>query len=95
MSEQVRSVVDKREKRGTHCRPSKELVKTPKTVSEMSASEKRKRIAQKKVWSTSGKPRRVESARRRKTNDPTTKKMAMKKNGGKIAMKSKMYCHEE
>ena len=60
----------KREKRGTpYCRPSKRISKkTPKTVSEMSASEKRKRISQKKrLGQPAGKPRRVAAARRRKT----------------------------
>tara|TARA_X000001388_G_scaffold64292_1_gene50473 strand:- start:406 stop:687 length:282 start_codon:yes stop_codon:yes gene_type:complete len=60
----------KGEKRGTpYCRPSKRISKkTPKTVSEMSTSEKRKRIAQKKrLGQPAGKPRRVESAKRRKS----------------------------
>ena len=60
----------KGEKRGTpYCRPSKRISKkTPKTVSEMSTSEKRKRIAQKKrLGQPAGKPRRVQSARSRKT----------------------------
>ena len=60
----------KGEKRGTpYCRPSKRISKkTPKTVSEMSTSEKRKRISQKKrLGQPAGKPRRVQSAIRRKT----------------------------
>ena len=60
----------KGEKIGTpYCRPSKRISKkTPKTVSEMSASEKRKRIDQKKrLGQPAGKPRRVQSVRRRKT----------------------------
>ena len=60
----------KGEKRGTpYCRPSKRISKkTPKTVSEMSVSEKKKRIAQKKrLGQPAGKPRRVQSVRRRKT----------------------------
>ena len=60
----------KGEKRGTpYCRPSKRISKkTPKTSSEMSASEKRKRISQKKrLGQPAGKPRRVAAARRRKT----------------------------
>ena len=60
----------KGEKRGTpYCRPSKRISKkTPKTASEMTASEKRKRIAQKKrLGQPAGKPRRVQSLRRRKT----------------------------
>ena len=60
----------KGEKRGTpYCRPSKRISKkTPKTVSEMSTSEKRKRISQKKrLGQPAGKPRRVQSVRRRKT----------------------------
>ena len=59
----------KGEKRGTpYCRPSKRISKkTPKTVSEMSTSEKKKRIAQKKsLGQPAGKPRRVQSATRRK-----------------------------
>jgi hypothetical protein len=59
----------KGEKRGTpYCRPSKRISsKTPKTGSEMSASEKRKRISQKKrLGQPAGKPRRVQAARRRK-----------------------------
>ena len=51
-----------------YCRPSKRISsKTPKTGSEMSASEKRKRIAQKKrLGQPAGKPRRVQAAKRRK-----------------------------
>ena len=47
----------KGEKRGTpYCRPTKRISsKTPKTASEMSASEKRKRIAQKKRLGQTGK----------------------------------------
>jgi|TARA_R110002012_G_C11463468_1_gene593097 hypothetical protein len=59
----------KGEKRGTpYCRPSKRISsKTPKTGSEMSASEKRKRISQKKrLGQPAGKPRRVQAARRKK-----------------------------
>ena len=59
----------KGEKRGTpYCRPSKRVSsKTPKTGSEMTKSEKRKRIAQKiRLGQTAGKPRRVQAARRRK-----------------------------
>lgn len=59
----------KGEKRGTpYCRPSKRISsKTPKTSSEMSSSEKRKRISQKKrLGQPAGKPRRVEAARRKK-----------------------------
>ena len=54
----------KGEKRGTpYCRPSKRISKkTPKTVSEMATSEKRKRISQKKrLGQPAGKPRRVQS----------------------------------
>jgi|TARA_R110001592_G_scaffold14028_4_gene63680 hypothetical protein len=60
----------KGEKRGTpYCRPSKRVSsKTPKTASEMSSSEKRKRVSQKKsLGQPAGKPRRVQAARRRKT----------------------------
>jgi len=59
----------KGEKRGTpYCRPSKRISsKTPKTGSEMSTSEKRKRISQKKrLGQPAGKPRRVQAARRKK-----------------------------
>ena len=59
----------KGEKRGTpYCRPSKRVSsKTPKTSGEMSASEKRKKIAEKKrLGQPAGKPRRVKSLKRRK-----------------------------
>ena len=59
----------KGEKRGTpYCRPSKRISsKTPKTSSELSASEKKSRIAQKKrLGQPPGKPRRVKPVRRRK-----------------------------
>ena len=56
-------------KRGTpYCRPSKRVSsKTPKTASEMSASEKKSRVSQKKrLGQPAGKPRRVKSLKRRK-----------------------------
>ena len=59
----------KGEKRGVpYCRPSKRVSsKTVKTASEMSASEKRKKIAEKKsLGQPAGKPRRVKSIRRKK-----------------------------
>ena len=59
----------KGEKRGTpYCRPKKRISsKTPKTAGELSASEKRSRIAQKKrLGQPAGKPRRVKAVRRRK-----------------------------
>ena len=59
----------KGEKRGVpYCRPSKRVSsKTVKTASEMSASEKRKKRAEKKrLGQPSGKPRRVKSIRRKK-----------------------------
>ena len=59
----------KGEKRGTpYCRPSKRVSsKTPKTRSEMTATEKRSRISQKnKLGQPAGKPRRVKSLRRKK-----------------------------
>ena len=59
----------KGEKRGTpYCRTSKRISsKTPKTASELTASEKRSRIAQKKrLGQPAGKPRRVKSVRRKK-----------------------------
>ena len=60
----------KGEKRGTpYCRPTKRISKkTPKTASEMTASEKRSRIAQKKrLGQPAGKPRRVKALKRRKS----------------------------
>ena len=59
----------KGEKRGTpYCRPSKRVSsKTPKTASEMSSSEKAKKIREKKrLGQPAGKPRRVKNDRRRK-----------------------------
>jgi hypothetical protein len=59
----------KGEKRGTpYCRPSKRVSsKTPKTSGEMSAAEKRKKIAEKKrLGQPAGKPRRVKNLKRRK-----------------------------
>ena len=60
----------KGEKRGTpYCRPSKKISKkTPKTASEMTTTEKRSRIAQKKrLGQPPGKPRRVKSLKKRKS----------------------------
>ena len=57
------------EKRGTpYCRPKKRISSaTPKTASEMSAVEKRKKIAEKKrLGQPAGKPRRVKSVKRKK-----------------------------
>jgi len=57
----------KGEKRGTpYCRPSKRVSsKTPKTASEITPSQKRSRIAQKKrLGQPAGKPRRVKSIRK-------------------------------
>ena len=59
----------KGEKRGVpYCRSKKRISSaTPKTASEMSASEKRKKIAEKKrLGQPAGKPRRVKSVKRRK-----------------------------
>jgi len=59
----------KGEKRGTpYCRPKKRVSsKTPKTASELSTSEKKSRIAQKKrIGQPAGKPRRVKAVRRQK-----------------------------
>ena len=59
----------KGEKRGVpYCRPKKRVSSaTPKTASEMSASEKRKKIAEKKrLGQPAGKPRRVKSVKRKK-----------------------------
>ena len=57
----------KGEKRGTpYCRPSKRVSsKTPVTKGEMTASQTRSRIAQKKrLGQPAGKPRRVKAVRR-------------------------------
>lgn len=59
----------KGEKRGVpYCRPKKRVSSaTPKTASEMSSSEKRKKIAEKKrLGQPAGRPRRVKSVKRRK-----------------------------
>ena len=59
----------KGEKRGTpYCRPKKRVSsKTPKTVSEMTAAEKKSRIKQKKrIGQPAGKPRRVKPLKRKK-----------------------------
>jgi hypothetical protein len=59
----------KGEKRGTpYCRPSKRVSsKTPKTSKEMTATEKRSRISQKKrLGQPAGKPRRVKALKRKK-----------------------------
>ena len=57
------------EKRGTpYCRPKKRVSsKTPKTASEMTAGEKKSRVAQKKrLGQPAGKPRRVAALKRKK-----------------------------
>jgi hypothetical protein len=57
----------KGESRGTpYCRPSKRVSsKTPVTASELTPSQKKKRIAQKKrLGQPAGKPRRVKSVRK-------------------------------
>ena len=62
----------KGDKRGTpYCRPSKRVSsKTPKTSGEMTAAEKRSRIAQKKrLGQPAGKPRRVASLKRKKKQE--------------------------
>ena len=59
----------KGEKRGTpYCRPSKRVSKkTPKTAKELTSSEQRSRISQKKrLGQPAGKPRRVKSVKRRR-----------------------------
>ena len=60
----------KGEKRGTpYCRPSKRISsKTPKTASELSATEKRSRIRQKvkRGQPAKGKPRNVKPLKRKK-----------------------------
>jgi len=50
-----------------YCRPKKRISSaTPKTISEMSASEKRKKIAEKKrLGQPKGKPRRVKALKRK------------------------------
>ena len=57
-----------------YCRPKKRISsKTPKTASEMSATEKKKKIAEKKrLGQPAGKPRRVKSVKRRKLLKPTS-----------------------
>ena len=58
----------KGERRGVpYCRPKKRISsETPKTASEMSASEKRKKIAEKKrLGQPKGKPRRVKALKRK------------------------------
>jgi len=62
----------KGEKRGTpYCRPSERVSEeTPKTSKEMTASEKRSRISQKKsLGQPAGKPRRVKSLRRKRRRE--------------------------
>ena len=57
------------EKRGTpYCRPTKrESSKTPKTASEMTSTEKKSRISQKKrLGQPAGAPRRVSPLKRKK-----------------------------
>jgi hypothetical protein len=57
------------EKRGTpYCRPSKRVSKkTPVTAKELTPSQKRSRIAQKKrLGQPAGKPKRVQSVRKKK-----------------------------
>jgi len=56
------------EKRDTpYCRPTKRVSsKTPKTSGEMTATEKRKKVAEKKkLGQPAGKPRRVSAAKRK------------------------------
>lgn len=57
------------EKRGVpYCRPKKRVSsETPKTASEMTASEKKKKIGEKKkLGQPAGKPKRVKSLKRKK-----------------------------
>ena len=51
-----------------YCRPKKRISsKTPKTASEMTASEKKKKIGEKKrLGQPAGKPKRVKSLKRKK-----------------------------
>tara|TARA_R110000796_G_scaffold31934_1_gene84166 strand:- start:99 stop:377 length:279 start_codon:yes stop_codon:yes gene_type:complete len=58
----------KGDKRGTpYCRPTKKVSsKTPKTSGEMSAAEKKKKVAEKKkLGQPAGKPRRVSAVKRK------------------------------
>jgi hypothetical protein len=58
------------ESRGTpYCRPSKRVSsKTPKTSGEMSAAEKRKKVAEKKkLGQPAGKPRKVSPAKQKQS----------------------------
>ena len=74
------------EKRGTpYCRPSKRVSKkTPVTAGEMSSSEKRSRIAQKKrIGQPAGKPRRVKSLRRKKIWQEKEKLRILRRTTGK------------
>ena len=59
----------KGDKRGTpYCRPTKKVSsKTPKTSGEMSAAEKKKKVAEKnRLGQPAGKPRRVSAVKRKK-----------------------------
>ena len=59
---------NKGDKRGTpYCRPTKKVSsKTPKTSGEMSAAEKKKKVAEKKkLGQPAGKPRRVSAVKRK------------------------------
>jgi len=59
----------KGDKRGTpYCRPTKKVSsKTPKTSGEMSAAEKKRKVAEKKrLGQPAGKPRRVSAVKRKK-----------------------------
>ena len=67
----------KGEKRGTpYCRPSRRVSReTPKTSKEITASEKRSRISQKKrLGQPAGKPRRVKSLRRKRRRRESIKR---------------------
>ena len=67
----------KGEKRGTpYCRPTKRVTsKTPKTASEMTSTEKKSRISQKKrLGQPAGKPKRVTPVKRKAAKKTTRKK---------------------
>jgi hypothetical protein len=68
-------VVEKKvmERATPYCRPTKKVSsKTPKTSGEMTAAEKKSRIAQKKrLGQPAGKPLRVASLRKKKTTRKT------------------------
>ena len=80
------------EKRGTpYCRPSKRVTsKTPKTSSEMTATEKKSRIAQKKsLGQPAGKPRRVAPLKRKMQNGGSVSSSGVRRLKQSMKMKKK------